>query len=56
MSTKSNKPEEMLLRVIRVAELLAKGAAITAENRQDSQPTRETDPEQKTQAMHFHVS
>ena len=31
MATKSNKPEDMLLRVIRVAELLAKGADTTAE-------------------------
>ena len=47
MSAKSNKPEDMLLRVIRVAELLAKGAATTAENGQQSQPTSGTDSEQK---------
>ncbi|MBZ0294019.1 MAG: hypothetical protein K8L99_15765 [Anaerolineae bacterium] len=65
MSARSNqkKPEDMLLRVIRVAEILARGEDDTptaAENGRQVQPVepveRVSPSRRKTQAQRFHVS
>ena len=61
--SKQKKPEDMLLRVIRVAEILARGeddTPSTADRRQQGQPVepvgRVSPAGRKTQAQHFNVS
>ena len=58
--SKQKKPEDMLLRVIRVAEILARGeddTPSTADRRQQGQPVERVSPSRrKTQAQRFNVS
>lgn len=61
--SKKQKPEDMLLRVIRVADILAHGeddSATVTEDDQQGQPVelvKEASPtRQKTQAQRFNVS